>query len=84
MKELHVQAAHLTAMTMDAIFAQTVALVNGQPTRGRSGDVCLVLGSVKFIDPYGLVGLCGVLRYLARRFRTLLVVPPVERDLQAT
>lgn len=73
---------NLTAFTMDAIFAQSTSLLDTQTGKGRGG-VRVVLEDVKFIDPYGLVGLWGVLRYLKRRFRTVHVVPPVERDLQA-
>lgn len=84
MQELRVHASSLTAMTMDAIFTDAVALVDGAGGNGgRPGDVRVVLDDVKFIDPYGLVALWGVVRYLKRRFRAVWVVPPAERDLQA-
>jgi len=84
MQELRVSASSLTAMTMDAIFTDAAALVDGAGGNGsRPGDIRVVLDSVKFIDPYGLVALWGIVRYLKRRFRAVWVVPPAERNLQA-
>jgi anti-sigma regulatory factor (Ser/Thr protein kinase) len=55
--------------------------VEGLSDRG-SEALRLILEDVKFIDPYGLVGLWCVLRYLKRRHRAVLVIPPTDRELQ--
>ncbi len=72
---------NLTAVTMDAVFAEAAALVAGQ-SAGGAAELRLILEDVKFIDPYGLVGLWCVLRYLKRRHHAVVVIPPTDRELQ--
>lgn len=72
---------NLTAVTMDAVFAEAAALVEG-PSDGGAAELRLILEDVKFIDPYGLVGLWCVLRYLKRRHPAVVVIPPTDRELQ--
>jgi len=81
MKTLRVEVPNLTAVTMDTVFAQATALVEGPPAGGAE-ELRLILEDVKFVDPYGLVGLWCVLRYLQRRHPAVVVVPPTDRELQ--
>lgn len=81
MKELRVGVPNLTAVTMDAVFAEAAALVAGHAD-GGAAELRLILEDVQFIDPYGLVGLWCVLRYLQRRHQAVSVIPPSDRVLQ--
>ena len=81
MKTLRVVVPNLTAVTMDTVFAEAAARVEG-PADGGAEDLRLSLEDVRFIDPYGLVGLWCVLRYLQRRHPAVAVLPPTERELQ--
>lgn len=72
---------NLTAVTMDTVFAEAAALVDGHSDRGAE-ELRLILENVKFIDPYGLLGLWCVLRHLKRRHHAVLVIPPTDRELQ--
>ena len=78
---LRVGAPNLTAVTMDTVFAEAAALVEGHADGGAE-EFRLSLEDVKFIDPYGLVGLWCVLRYLKRRHHAVVVLPPTDLDLQ--
>lgn len=80
MKTLRVVVPNLTAVTMDAVFAEAAALGDGPPDGGA--ELRLSLEDVKFIDPYGLVGLWCVLRHLRRRHHAVVVIPPTDRELQ--
>jgi hypothetical protein len=80
MKDLRVVVPNLTAVTMDTVFAEAAALEEG-PSDGGA-ELRLSLEDVKFIDPYGLVGLWCVLRYLKRRHHAVVVIPPTDRELQ--
>jgi hypothetical protein len=62
------------------VFAEAAALGDGPADGGA--EFRLSLEDVKFIDPYGLVALWGVLRYLKRRYRAVVVVPPTDPELQ--
>ena len=66
---------------MDPVFAQAAARVEG-PADGGVEELTLSLEEVQFIDPYGLVGLWCVLRYLQRRHPAVAVIPPTDRKLQ--
>ncbi|MCI0407989.1 MAG: ATP-binding protein, partial [Acidobacteria bacterium] len=81
MKALRVGVPNLTAVTMDTVFAEAAALVEGR-SDGGAEELRLSLEEVKFIDPYGLVGLWCVLRYLQRRHHAVVVIPPTDRELQ--
>jgi hypothetical protein len=81
MKDLRVVVPNLTAVTMDAVFAEAAARVEGASDRGAE-ELRHSLEEVKFIDPYGLVGLWCVLRYLKRRHHAVVVIPPTDRELQ--
>jgi hypothetical protein len=81
MKDLRVVVPNLTAVTMDAVFTEAAARVEG-PSDGRAEELRLILEDVQFIDPYGLVGLWCVLRYLKRRHHAVVVIPPADRELQ--
>ncbi|HSB79867.1 MAG TPA: ATP-binding protein [Candidatus Methylomirabilis sp.] len=81
MKDLRVGVPSLTAVTMDTVFAEAAALVEG-PADGGAEALRLSLDEVQFIDPYGLVGLWCVLRYLKRRHHAVVVIPPRDRELQ--
>lgn len=81
MKELRVGVPNLTAVTMDTVFAEAAALVAGH-SDGGAEELRFILEDVKFIDPYGLVGLWCVLRYLKRRHHAVVVIPPTDRELQ--
>lgn len=83
MKEFHVTTPKLTAFTMDPILQEAVTLVANQARGRRREDVRLLLGDVKFIDPYGLVCLWAVVRHLRSRFRRVRVALPTDGDLQA-
>jgi anti-sigma regulatory factor (Ser/Thr protein kinase) len=80
MKDLRVGVPSLTAVTMDAVFAEAAAL--GDEPSHRGAELRLSLEDVKFIDPYGLVGLWCVLRYLRRRHHAVVVIPPTDPELQ--
>ncbi len=80
MMDLRVGVPSLTAVTMDTVFAQAAALGAGHGVGGAE-ELRLILEDVKFIDPYGLVGLWCVLRYLRRRYQAVVVVPPTDREL---
>jgi hypothetical protein len=73
MKTLRVVVPHLTAVTMDTVFAQAAALGEG-PAAGGAEALRLSLEEVQFIDPAGLVGLWCVLRYLQRRHPAVVVI----------
>jgi signal transduction histidine kinase len=79
MKELHIQTPNLNPFTLDPILNDAVSLVEAQKNR-REG-VRLYLQDITFIDPYGLLGLWIMIRYLERRFRTVGVILPTDRDL---
>ncbi len=81
MKNLRVVVPNLTAVTMGTVFAEAAALGDG-PSDGGPEELRLILEDVKFIDPYGLVGLWCVLRYLKRRHQAVVVIPPTDRELQ--
>ncbi len=81
MKHLHIVVPTLTAVTMDTVFAQAAALVDCSGD-GRRKDLRLSVEEVRFIDPYGLVSLWCLLRYLKRRHGTVLVVPPTDPEVQ--
>ncbi len=81
MKDLRVGVPRLTAVTMDTVFAEAAALVAGH-SDGGAEELRLILEDVKFIDPYGLVGLWCVLRYLKRPHQAVVVIPPTDRELQ--
>ena len=81
MKKLRVVVPNLTAVTMDTVFAEAAAVVEGHADGGAE-EFRLSLEDVKFIDPYGLVGLWCVLRYLKRRYHAVVVVPPTDPELQ--
>ena len=81
MKTLRVGVPNLTAVSMDRVFAEAAALGDGHAAGGAE-DVRFSLEEVKFIDPYGLVGLWCVLRYLKRRYPAVEVIPPTDRELQ--
>jgi len=81
MRTLRVAVPNLTAVTMDAVFAEAAALGDG-PADGAAEELRLSLEDVRFIDPYGLVGLWCVLRYLQRRHPAITVIPPTDRELQ--
>jgi len=80
MKALRVGVPNLTAVTMDTVFAEAAALGDGPADGGA--EFRLSLEDVKFIDPYGLVGLWCVLRHLKRRYHAVVVIPPTDLDLQ--
>ncbi len=81
MKTLRVGVPNLTAVTMDPVFAQAAALVEGS-TAGGAGELRFSLEEVRFIDPYGLVGLWCVLRCLRRRYPAVAVILPTDPELQ--
>jgi anti-sigma regulatory factor (Ser/Thr protein kinase) len=81
MRTLRVAVPNLTAVTMDTVFAQAAALVD-EPGDDRAEELRLSLEEVMFIDPYGLVGLWCVLRYLKLQHSVVAVVPPKDPDLQ--
>jgi len=81
MKDLRVCVPSLTAVTMDTVFAEAAAVGDG-PSGGGAEEIKVSLEDVKFIDPYGLVGLWCVLRYLKRRHHAVVVIPPTDLDLQ--
>ncbi|MCI0407800.1 MAG: ATP-binding protein, partial [Acidobacteria bacterium] len=81
MKDLRVVVPNLTAVTMDGVFAEAAAL-GARHSDGGAEELRLILEDVKFIDPYGLVGLWCVLRYLKRRHPAVVVIPPTDRELQ--
>lgn len=81
MKDLRVGVPNLTAVTMDTVFAEAAALGYGRSDGGVE-KLRLILEDVKFIDPYGLVGLWCVLRYLKRRHHAVVVIPPSDPVLQ--
>jgi anti-sigma regulatory factor (Ser/Thr protein kinase) len=81
MNTLRVGVPNLTAVTMDTVFAGAAALVEG-PALGGAEELRLSLEEVKFIDPYGLVGLWCVLRYLKRQHPAVVVIPPTDSDLR--
>ncbi len=81
MKTLRVGVPHLTAVTMDKVFAEAAALVE-QHSDGDAEEIRFILEEVQFIDPAGLVGLWCVLRYLKRRHPAVVVIPPTDRELQ--
>ena len=66
---------------MDTVFAGAAALVEGHADGGAE-EFRLSLEDVQFIDPYGLVGLWCVFRYLQRRHPAVAVIPPTDRELQ--
>jgi len=81
MKTLRVVKPNLTAVTMDTVFAEAAALGDG-PSGGGTEELKVILEDVKFIDPYGLAGLWCVLRFLKRRHRAIVVIPPTDPQLQ--
>ena len=79
-KTLRVVVPNLTAVTMATVFAEAAALGDGPADGGA--EFRLSLEDVKFVDPYGLVGLWCVLRHLKRRYHAVVVIPPTDLDLQ--
>src|SRR3990172_2108418 len=81
MQEFQIDSPSLTAFTMDPIFGRAANLVQTQ--RKRREGARLLLEDVEFIDPYGLVSLWVIVRYLRRRFSRVRVILPQDRDLQS-
>jgi anti-sigma regulatory factor (Ser/Thr protein kinase) len=80
MKTLRVVLPNLTAVTIDTVFAEASALGEG-PSDGGA-ELRLNLEDVKFIDPYGLVGLWCVLRYLKQHHSAIMMIHPTDPKLQ--
>jgi signal transduction histidine kinase len=83
MKQLRVASSNLSAISMDAVFADAASLAAAQNGKRRREDVRLVLEDAEFIDPYGLVSLWVIVRYLKLHFRRVRLVLPSENDVQS-
>lgn len=82
MKVLHADTTVLKANTMDELFALGIEYSDGHKGR-RRGSITISLEDVEFVDPYGLVSLWVLARYLGKKFRTVKLVMPRSQVLRS-
>ncbi len=81
-KTLVVEDTHLNAVTTDNLFEKIGHLVKESTTQ-KNSYLEIDLQRVEFLDPYGLVCLCLIGRYLQNKFKEVFLVLPDNQSFQS-
>lgn len=82
-EQIKVDDETLNAVTCDNVFEKVVTISNAENNLVDFTSVEINLQSVKFVDPYGLVCLCTLGRYLKTKFKETSIVLPTDPQCQA-
>jgi len=82
-QQIKVDDETLNAVTCDNIFGKVATISNIESNPDDLISVEISLQDVKFVDPYGLVCLCILGRYLKTKFKEISIILPADFQCQA-